>query len=205
LATTHSDLVFRAIQKVIRTEVIHNASILNAVGVTGLQLYAFGQTVSIVFWTEQWRPDSFYHKIKQNRDIGLHTLCLLDIKVKEQSVENLLKNRKIYEPPRFMSVNQCIEELLEAEEKNKLAVYNHETPCFGVSRIGHSDQRIISGPIGKLLNIDFGQPLHSFIICGHMHPMEEEFYKLYLFKPHQFLPPKSPEKHQSKAEEDNDS
>jgi len=45
----------------------------------------------------------------------------LDIKVKEQSVANLLKNRKIYEPPRFMTVNQCIEELLEAEDKNKLA------------------------------------------------------------------------------------
>jgi diphthine synthase len=64
---------------------------MNAIGATGLQLYTFGQTVSIVFWEENWRPDSFYHKIKQNRDIGLHTLCLLDIKMKEQSVENLLR------------------------------------------------------------------------------------------------------------------
>jgi len=189
-ATTHSDLVFRAIQKGIKTEIIHNASILNAVGVTGLQLYTFGQTVSIVFWTEKWRPDSFYHKIKQNRDIGLHTLCLLDIKVKEQSVENLLKNKKIYEPPRFMTVNQCIEQLLEAEDKNKLAVYDRDTPCFGVARIAHSDQKIISGPMGKLLLVDFGKPLHSFIICGKMHPMEEEFYKLFLFKPENLSLPK---------------
>jgi diphthine synthase len=61
----------------IQTKVIHNASIMNAVGCCGLQLYNYGQTVSIVFFTESWRPDSFYDKIKQNRDIGLHTLCLL--------------------------------------------------------------------------------------------------------------------------------
>lgn len=64
---------------------------MNAVGVSGLQLYSFGQTVSIVFWDDNWRPDSFYFKIKQNADLGFHTLCLLDIKVKEQSVENLCR------------------------------------------------------------------------------------------------------------------
>ena len=70
---------------------IHNASIMNAVGCCGLQLYNYGQTISIVFFTDSWRPDSFYDKIKQNRAIGLHTLCLLDIKVKEQSIENMAR------------------------------------------------------------------------------------------------------------------
>lgn len=41
------------------------------------QLYNFGETVSIVFWTDTWRPDSFYDKIKRNKDRGMHTLCLL--------------------------------------------------------------------------------------------------------------------------------
>jgi len=50
---------------------------MNAIGCCGLQLYNYGQTVSIVFFTDQWRPDSFYDKIKENRKIGLHTLCLL--------------------------------------------------------------------------------------------------------------------------------
>jgi diphthine synthase len=31
--------------------VIHNASIMNAVGACGLQLYRFGEAVSIVFFT----------------------------------------------------------------------------------------------------------------------------------------------------------
>jgi hypothetical protein len=90
-ATTHTDLVLRAWKRNIPTEVIHNASIMNAIGCTGLQLYSFGHTVSIPFWTETWKPDSFYDRIKANKQLGLHTLCLLDIKVKEQSVENLLR------------------------------------------------------------------------------------------------------------------
>ena len=41
------------------------------------QLYNFGETVSIVLWTDNWKPDSFYDKIASNRKQGLHTLCLL--------------------------------------------------------------------------------------------------------------------------------
>ena len=90
-ATTHTDLVIRAKQLGIPVQSIHNASIMNAVGCCGLQLYNYGQTISIVFFLDNWRPDSFYDKIKQNRDIKLHTLCLLDIKVKEQSIENMAR------------------------------------------------------------------------------------------------------------------
>ena len=64
---------------------------MNAVGACGLQLYNFGQTVSLVFFTETWKPDSFYDRIKENVDLGMHTLVLLDIKVKEQTEENLIK------------------------------------------------------------------------------------------------------------------
>lgn len=42
-----------------------------------LQLYSFGETVSIVMWTDSWQPDSYYDKIAANRSRGLHTLCLL--------------------------------------------------------------------------------------------------------------------------------
>lgn len=76
-ATTHSDLLVRAKTLGIEVEVVHNASIMNAVGACGLQLYRFGEAISIPFFTETWRPDSFYDKIKANRTIGLHTLCLL--------------------------------------------------------------------------------------------------------------------------------
>ena len=53
------------------------------------------QTVSIVFFTDTWRPDSFYHKIVANQQLGLHTLCLLDIQVKEPTLESLARGRKV--------------------------------------------------------------------------------------------------------------
>lgn len=90
-ATTHTDIVLRARSQKIPVRVIHNASIMNAIGACGLQLYNFGQTVSLVFFTDTWKPDSFYDRIKENADLGMHTLVLLDIKVKEQSEENLAR------------------------------------------------------------------------------------------------------------------
>ena len=64
---------------------------MNAIGACGLALYNFGQTVSLVFFTQTWKPDSFYDRIKENVGLGLHTLVLLDIKVKEPSEENLAR------------------------------------------------------------------------------------------------------------------
>ena len=51
--------------------------------------------MSIVFFTDTWRPDSFYHKIAANQQMGLHTLCLLDIQVKEPTLESLARGRKV--------------------------------------------------------------------------------------------------------------
>jgi hypothetical protein len=50
-ATTHTDLELRARSRGIPVKVIHNASIMNAVGACGLQLYRYGEAVSIVFFT----------------------------------------------------------------------------------------------------------------------------------------------------------
>ncbi|KAJ3305420.1 diphthine synthase [Kappamyces sp. JEL0829] len=179
-ATTHSDLVLRAHEMGIATRVIHNASIMNAIGCCGLQLYNYGQTVSIVFFTDSWRPDSFYDKIKQNKSLGLHTLCLLDIKVKEQSIENMARGRKVYEPPRYMTVNQCIEQLLEIEDKRGDRVYSSTTPVVGLARVGAQDQKVVCGTMQELLDVDFGGPLHSFIIPGKMHFLEAETLRQYV-------------------------
>jgi len=173
-ATTHSDLMIRARDLGVEVKVVHNASIMNAVGACGLQLYRFGQTVSICFFTDTWRPDSFYDRIKENRDQGLHTLCLLDIRVREPDMEAMVRGKTLYEPPRYMSVNTCIEQLLEVEANRKGGVYSSQTKTVGVARIGTDSQCILSGTMEELLTADFGAPLHSFIIPGEMHPMEEE-------------------------------
>ena len=89
-ATTHIDIVLCARAKHIPVRIIHNASIMNAIGASGLQLYTFGQAISLVLFTDAWKPNLFYARIKENSDLRLHTLVLLDIKVKELS-KNLAK------------------------------------------------------------------------------------------------------------------
>jgi diphthine synthase len=76
-ATTHTDLLLRARERQIKTKVIHNASVMNAVGATGLQLYNFGPPISVPFFTDTWKPVSFYDKLNENKTRGLHTLVLL--------------------------------------------------------------------------------------------------------------------------------
>lgn len=90
-ATTHTDLLLRAQARGIKTETIHNASIMTALGSTGLQLYNFGQSISIPFYTDSWKPGSWYDRLEENLKFGMHTLVLLDIKVREQSEENFIK------------------------------------------------------------------------------------------------------------------
>jgi len=101
-ATTHTDLYLRCVEAGVKVNVIHNASIVSAMGCCGLQVYRFGEIVSIPFFTETWRPYSFYPKIKANLNSHLHTLALLDIKVKEPTMESLARGKPVYMPPRYM-------------------------------------------------------------------------------------------------------
>ncbi|KAF8489683.1 tetrapyrrole methylase [Gautieria morchelliformis] len=184
-ATTHTDILLRARALNIPTRVIHNASIMNAVGACGLQLYNFGQTVSLPFFTDNWKPDSWYERIAENSKLGMHTLVLLDIKVKEQSEENLARGRKIYEPPRYMSVPVAVEQLLETESGRMNGMLSpHDTLAIALSRVGGGDeQRIVAGTLQELHDADervFGEPLHSLVIVGkRLHHLEVEFAQVY--------------------------
>ncbi|XP_015923034.1 diphthine methyl ester synthase [Parasteatoda tepidariorum] len=183
-ATTHSDMILRAVQKRIPYKVVHNASIMNAIGCCGLQLYRFGEAISIVFWTDSWKPESFYDKIKINRSNGLHTLCLLDLKIKEQSVENLIKGKKIYEPPRFMTASCAAQQLLEIIENRRNKgdgdiAFTENTICVGIARLGSDDQSIVAASLKRMASLDLGPPLHSLIICGDLHPVEKEMLQVF--------------------------
>ena len=63
----------------------------------------------------------------ENRKIGLHTLLLLDIKVKEQSIENMARGRLIYEPPRYMDIATAAQQLLEIESIRQEQAYTQHT------------------------------------------------------------------------------
>jgi diphthine synthase len=221
-ATTHTDLLLRAASRNIPYRIVHNASIINAVACCGLQIYNFGETVSIPFWTETWQPESFYDKIMRNRINGLHTLCLLDIKVKEPNLELLMKGIKQDEPPRFMSFSQAANQLINTIRRRRVDFGSHgndstidkisleqssgdlkislarsiseeedrknsnedcdllseQTICIGLARVGSSSQSIVKTTLLEAVDVDMGPPLHSLVIPGTLHPLEEEILNI---------------------------
>ncbi|GKZ19938.1 diphthine synthase [Aspergillus brasiliensis] len=177
-ATTHTDLVLRARELGIESKVIPNASIMSGIGCTGLQLYNFGQTVSMVFFTENWKPSSYYDRVKENVQLGLHTLVLLDIKVKEPSLENMARGRLIYEPPRFMTVAQCAGQMLETEEERQEGVWGPDSLAVGAARVGAADQKLVAGTLKELAEVDMGRPLHSLVLIGkRAHDLEKDYIR----------------------------
>ncbi len=155
-ATTHTDLFLRAKEKEIAVRVINNTSILNAIGIIGLELYKFGKTTSIPYPEANFRPQSAYDAIKLNRASGLHTLALLDIK-----------------PDKKMKVSEAIQVLLDIESERKEKIFTEKTKLLGCARIG-GDFMIKYGTAKELKKLDFGNPLHCLVIPGELHFIEEE-------------------------------
>ena len=130
-ATTHIDLRLRAMKLGIKTKIIHASSIITAVpGLLGLQNYKFGRTTTLVFPEKDYFPTSPYSVIKENKNMGLHTLILLDI----QAHNN-----------RYMSANEGMNLLLKMEEKHRENIINKDSVLCVVSRAG-SDKPVIIGP-----------------------------------------------------------
>jgi len=160
--------------------VIHNASIMNAAGACGLALYNFGQTISIPFFTDSWRPSSWLGRIEDNAKLDLHTLALLDIKVKEQSELNLARGKKIYEPARYMSPAVALEQITSLlPSKEAPSLVPAETLAITISRVGSTTQKLMAGTLEELAVLpeeSFGSPLHSLVIVGkRLHPVERDF------------------------------
>lgn len=173
-ATTHIDIILRARNLGIKVEVVHNASVMGAAASCGLQLYQYGYTISIPLFEGDWKPDSFYDRIKYNMNGGMHTLCLLDIKVKEPDYDAMMKGKTKFLPPRFMTVNTAINQLLEIENIRGENVISKDSLVVGMARLGQETQKIVYGTLEELSKIDFGPPLHCMALCGELHPLETE-------------------------------
>jgi len=78
-ATTHITLFQEAKRLGIKTKMIYNASILDAVAETGLQLYKFGKIASMPAWKDNFAPESFMEIVNENQKINAHSLILIDI------------------------------------------------------------------------------------------------------------------------------
>ena len=161
-ATTHIDLFLRAKKEGIKCRVIHNASVVSAVGITGLQVYKFGKITSIPLENEN--IETPYNVLKENLSLGLHTLFLLDLNPDEE---------------KFMSINDAIRYLLKVELKRNERIFSEKTLCIGCARLGSENQVIKAGTAKDLLRQNFGKPVHCLIVPGKLHFMEEGGLKLY--------------------------
>ena len=158
VATTHITLRIDAAKLGISTRIVHGASIISAIiGLSGLHNYKFGKTVTVPF------PENFsetpYNVIAQNKNLGLHTLCLLDLKADEQ---------------RFLTVREGLEYLLTIEHKRIGNVVTPDTIAVGVARVGSDNPSLKADFARNLLKHDFGDPPHSLILLGQLHFMEAE-------------------------------
>lgn len=158
VATTHVTLRIEAEKRGIKTCIVHGASVLSAIiGLSGLHNYKFGKAVTVPF------PENFsetpYDVIAQNKKLGLHTLCLLDLKVQEK---------------RFLSINEALRLLLEIEQKRKEGIVTPNTVAVGVARAGSNTPTLKADFAEELLKYDFGEPPQSLIFPGTLHFMEAE-------------------------------
>jgi len=156
IATTHVTLRIDAAKQGIKTRIAHGISIMSAiVSLSGLHNYKFGKTVTVPF--PETSAETPYNVIAQNKKLGLHTLCLLDLKVTEK---------------RFLGISQAIESLLAVEEKKKDDVITPETVAVGVARAGSDEPTLKADFVKDLVKFDFGEPPFSLIFPGELHFME---------------------------------
>jgi diphthine synthase len=159
VATTHVALRIEAEKHGLRTRLVHGASILSAaIGLSGLHNYKFGKSVTIPF-SDGILYETPYNVIGQNKRLGLHTLCLLDIKAEEK---------------RYLSIKEALELLLKIEDKRKEKSVTGQTLGVGIARAGSSNPKVKAGFVEELLGYDFGDPPHCMVFAGKLHFMEAE-------------------------------
>lgn len=170
IATTHVTLRIDAEKAGVKTRVVHGISIMSAiVSLSGLHNYKFGKTVTVPF------RDNFsetpYNVIAQNKKLGLHTLCLLDLRAAEN---------------RYLTINEGLRLLLDVEAKKQLGAVTAQTAALGIARAGGDNPVLKADFVQNLVDFDFGEPPFSLIIPGDMHFMEVDALIAFAGAPKEF-------------------
>jgi len=150
-ATTHITLIDEAKKSKVRHKIIYSASILDALGETGLQIYKFGKITSMPKWDEKkkFTPDSFAKIIKENQSIKAHSLILIDI---------------------GLEFTDALEQLKTASKNNKVNLKK----ILICSRLGTKHRKILYKDINELENYQIKSP-YCMIIPSELHFVEKEF------------------------------
>ncbi|HLD33740.1 MAG TPA: diphthine synthase [Candidatus Nanoarchaeia archaeon] len=145
-ATTHINYILDCKKKNIPVHVIHNASVLTAVGEIGLELYKYGKVTSVPFGESKTPHDVIASNLKSD----LHTLVLLDLDPQTS---------------RFMTIAQAIDKLLKHGRLPKIVA------C---ARLGCADSEIMYGDVSALKKVDFGNAPYCLVVPAKLHFVEEE-------------------------------
>jgi diphthine synthase len=157
IATTHISIRLELARRGIPSRIIHGPSVTSAVsGATGLQSYKFGKSVTLP--QEPGVPGSLLDTVRDNKNRGLHTLILLDIRP---------------EMTQQLTIAEAGAKLVAADPtlENWMGV--------GVARIGSPNQFVLSAKFGKLQSQDFGRIPHCIVIPGKLHFVEIEALKAF--------------------------
>ena len=144
-ATTHISLIQELKKEKIKYRVIHNASILDALTVTGLQIYKFGKISSM----PGFEADSFIDIIKENQKINAHSLILVDID---------------------LEFRDAISKLEKTAKRKKLKI----SKLVICQSLGTKNQKIFYMMVSKLKDKKIKKPF-SIIIPSELHFVEKEF------------------------------
>jgi diphthine synthase len=158
--TTHLSLLEEAKKLGIKTKVVHNVSIISAIAETGLHSNKFGRYVTIPFpeKTKGKLPESVFEVIKENKKIGLHTLCLLDVVADEN---------------RYMKVNEAIDILL----KGKIITKNEKMVVFAMA--GSENPFMVYDSVKNLIEKNIEYTPAVIAVLGELHYTEKGFLEAY--------------------------
>jgi diphthine synthase len=151
-ATTHIALIQEAIASGVKYRIMNNASILDAVAETGLQLYKFGKITSMPYWKQSYEPDSFMEVVKENLSIKAHSLILIYIN---------------------MDISKTMDQLEKAAQKHEVKLKKLIVcQCLGTKR-----QKILYRDINEIKEFSGVQKPYCIIIPGELHFVEKEFLR----------------------------
>lgn len=154
-ATTHMELFLEAKKKKVNIRFVENASVITAVGITGLSLYKFGRITTIPFNNKNITSPLEIIRLNQKHD--LHTLVLLDI-----------------EGDRLMTINEGIKYLIKnGAPQGQL--------CVGCAALGSPEPQIKVAKANELLTYSFTKFPQCLIIPAKLHFKEEEALQQYRY------------------------
>jgi diphthine synthase len=152
-ATTHVNFILECKKNKVKYEIIENASVYSAIGITGLFLYKFGRVSTIPIDNENVK--SCYDIYLMNDKNKLHTLFLLDIK-----------------EDKLMTINEGVKYLIRNG-------FSEDRFLVGCAVLGCKNPEIVYAKASDLAKYKFKKCPQCLIVPSELHFIEQEILNLY--------------------------